>query len=295
MATVNRRWIDLHMHSTASDGAYPPAKLMEIAGDRGLSAVALTDHDTVSGLSAASARAQELGLEFVNGIELAAARDRGALHILGYFISPTCPTLVELLNRIVRLRDQRNREIIARLAELGIDIDPEQLNKSTDGDVIGRPHIAAEMVRCGVSNDIRHAFNHYLGRGKTAFVERQTASAEETIAVVREAGGVASLAHPTQLRCETQLELDTVCHRLVSAGLSAIEVNHPDHTPQDTERFAAIAERFNLARTGGSDFHRFGSKKGHGVGFDKRRTPYSWLDLLRQRRSVQPTVDPIGQ
>ncbi len=285
MAMESRRWIDLHMHSTASDGVYPPTKLMEIARDRGLSAVALTDHDTVSGLDAASERAREVGLEFVSGIELAAARDRGALHILGYFINPQCPALLTLLDRIVSLRNQRNHDVIARLADLGIDIDHERLNMRAGADVIGRPHIAAEMVRCGISNDMRHAFNHYLGRGKPAFVERQTVSAEEAIAVIREAGGVASLAHPSQLGCETLLELETVCHRLVSAGLTAIEVNHPDHGPRDIERFSEIAARFDLARTGGSDFHRFGPAGGHGIGFGKRRTPYSWLDLLNQRRA----------
>lgn len=282
MATEGRRWIDLHMHSTASDGVYPPAKLMQMARDRGLSAVALTDHDTVSGLREAAETAARIGLEFVPGIELAATRDRGALHILGYFVDPACPAFQTVLTKLVERRHDRNRAILSRLAEFGIDIDYERLRRDAGTEVVGRPHIAAAMIRCGAVAGLREAFGRFLGRGRPAFVARETLSAEDAIAVIREAGGVASLAHPSQLGCETRLELETILYRLKAAGLGAIEVLHPDHSTRISKEYGDLASRLGLATTGGSDFHALGPVIVRGVGFVKPRIPYSWLDLLRE-------------
>ena len=280
-----RRWIDLHMHSTASDGAFAPAKLMELAKLRGLSAVALTDHDTTAGLAEAAAKAGEIGLDFVPAIELAAERSRGVLHILGYFVDADAPGLKTFLADIVAKRDERNRAILERLAAMGTSIDPAFLT-ATPGTTIGRPHIAEALVRAGAASSFHDAFTRYLARGAAAFVERRTAEAEEVIAVIRAARGVASMAHPSQLRCESHLELVTVLHRLREAGLAALEVRHPDHSADQTRVYTELAFRLSLACSGGTDFHSLGARLDRGVGFGKVRVPYEWLDELRNRRSA---------
>ncbi len=271
------------MHSTASDGVYPPAKLMQMARARGLAAVALTDHDTVAGLAEAERAASEAGLEFVPGIELAAEHGRGTLHLLGYFIDAGCAVLSSLLTEVVELRNERNRAIVERLARLGIEIDYERLVADCEAAAVGRPHIARAMVRCGAASNLQDAFDRYLGSGGAAYVERRLSSAETAIGAIRRAGGVASLAHPSQLGCESRLELETVLRRLMNAGLGAIESRHPDHTAQQTEQYDRLAKRFGLARTGGSDFHALGNRHQRGIGFGRVKVPHDWLATLRDR------------
>jgi predicted metal-dependent phosphoesterase TrpH len=281
MPAAERRWIDLHMHSTASDGAFSPGRLMELAHIRGLHACALTDHDTTAGLAEAGAAAARLDLEFVPAIELAAERTRGVLHILGYFIDPASPALNKHLAEIIARRDERNRGILERLAALGIHLEPDAIAREAAG-IVGRPHIAQALVRIGAARDLPDAFARFLGNGAAAQVERRTAPAAEVIGAIRAAGGIASLAHPTQLKCESALELETVLHDLRDSGLQAIEVRHPDHAPAQADDFLELAQRLQLIPTGGSDFHALATRIEHGVGFGKVRVPYEWLAQLRQ-------------
>jgi len=285
MSSQPRRWIDLHLHSTASDGAYAPAKLIDMAKARGLCAVALTDHETAAGLAEATAAAAEAGIEFVPGIEVAAQRARGTMHVLGYFFDAGSSALNEFLNKVLAKRHERNRAILGRLAELGIELDREKLERSADGPVLTRPHIARALVHSGVAGSFKEAFNRYLADGAAAWVRREIPTAEKAIDAIRGAGGVASLAHPSMLGYTSHLELETVLRGLCDAGLQGIEVYHPDHTSQQTRLFVEMAARFDLAMTGGSDFHAFDSHRGGG-GFGGIRVPYAVLEPLRQRAGI---------
>ncbi|MBX3396301.1 MAG: PHP domain-containing protein [Phycisphaerae bacterium] len=279
------RWIDLHLHSTASDGGYPPSRLVEMAHARGLSAVALTDHDTVAGCEEAAARAAQLGVEFIPGIELEAAHPRGALHILGYFVDTACTALADLSAAAVQRRAERNREILERLRVLGVNLPQDVIEPDVPRHAIGRPHIAHALVRAGHVRDFRTAFNDYLADGAPAFVPFMLPAAEAVIAAIRSAGGLASLAHPVRLRYGSSLELRTLVKRLRDAGLAAIETIHPSHLPVQTREYHRLAEELGLAATGGSDFHRLPPKQEHGVGFGRVRVPYDLLESLRRART----------
>lgn len=279
------RYIDLHLHSTASDGVYAPAKVVDMAAARGLAAVALTDHDTVAGLEEARVAAEGARIEFLAGIELAAEYPRGTMHILGYGITPANNGLMALLGEIVAARHARNQAIIDKLSAAGIRIDYGELKTRHPRAVIGRPHIAGALVRQGAASSFQDAFERFLGRTGVAYVERPNPSAAQIIGVIRHAGGAAVLAHPSQLRCESRLELETVLRGLKSAGLSGIEVIHPDHRSDQTSDYLTYARQLDLAPTGGSDFHAFPADTTR-IGFGRTRVPHAWLAALRARMAA---------
>ena len=275
-----RRWIDLHLHSTASDGHYAPAKLVEMAAVRGLAAIALTDHDTIDGLPEAAEAASQHQIEFVSGVEIEAAHGRKRLHLLGYGFDPDWPELREALASMLEQRHARNRRIIARLNELGVEIDYESVQKRARG-AVGRPHIADELMRRRVVSGFQQAFSKYLGNEAPAYIPREAIDSSAAIAMIRKAGGTVSLAHPGRVTVSSHLELATLIADLRDQGLSAIEVLHPDHNDAQVRHFGELAERFNLRPSGGSDFHSLGRAVHRGVGFAKRRVPYDWLECLR--------------
>lgn len=280
------------MHSTASDGVYPPAELMRLAAARRLSAVALTDHDTTAGLAEAARAATEAGLEFVPGIELSARFEPHTLHLLGYFIEPDCRELQATLDQIVRWRRERNVAILDRLTIMGMNVrdDPELRDaierESGGAHVLGRPHIAQALVRAGHVPSFRAAFDRLLARGGAAYVARRTLSPREALALIHAAGGVASLAHPSHLHCGTQREFEMLLVRLKDLGLDAVEAYHPDHQPRDTRWCVEAAHRLDLALSGGSDYHgRPGVAPPHvAVGFTTVHIQYEHLETLRARR-----------
>lgn len=283
-----RRFIDLHMHSSASDGAYAPAKLMNMAADRGLAAVALTDHDSVDGLAESARAAAERGLEFVPGIELAARHGRHEVHLLGLFIDPAQSTVLEALAGVRERRHVRNRAIIARLGSLGVRIDYDELARRMPHASIGRPHIADELVRLGTVHDRQQAFARFLGAGAAAYVPRELSSSGEVIALIHAAGGVAVVAHPGRLEHGSSLELETLIRALADRGLDGLEVIHSDHSPAQHELLGAIARRAGLALSGGSDFHRLPVRETRGAGFGGVKAPYEWLAGLAARRRGPP-------
>ncbi|MBI5764454.1 MAG: PHP domain-containing protein [Planctomycetes bacterium] len=288
MMVPARRWIDLHLHSMASDGRYAPCKVMEMAAARGLSAVSLTDHDATAGLAEAEDAATQLGMEFVPGIEMEAEYGRHRLHILGYFIDATNAGLVDALAKMVVNRHARNEEIIARLRCMGVVIDYRAICKRHAGAAIGRPHIADELIRQRAVSSFQQAFSRYLGNEAPAYVPRVAPTGAEVIRIIREAGGVASLAHPGRIKTSSHLELATMVRDLRDGGLSAIEISHPDHNDATAKLAAELAARFELLTTGGSDFHTLGTAVTRGTGFAKRRVPYEWLERLRGERPVNP-------
>jgi len=244
--------IDLHTHTTASDGRCSPAELVVRAQANGVTVLGVTDHDTVAGCDAARAGCAAAAIEFVPGIEITAVRDEADLHILGYFIDSSSPPLLSFLAEQRQRRFERVRRVIARLGDLGMPLDGDAIMAralANPGVAIGRPWVARALVSAGHVTTTSEAFSSWLGRGRPAFVPRQGAAPAEVIARIHDAGGIASMAHPALLRRDGWIP------DLVAAGLDAIEVYHTDHDAAAVDRYHAIARRYNLAVSGGSDFH----------------------------------------
>ncbi|MDW8262103.1 MAG: PHP domain-containing protein [Phycisphaerales bacterium] len=275
-------YVDLHCHSTASDGTFRPAQVIQLAHRCGVSALSLTDHDTVGGIAEAADAAAGLGIEFLPGIEISSEFPKpGTLHMLGYGIDPSSPALQALTARLVEARRERNPRIIHRLNELGIAVSMEDWLAEAAGGVPGRPHLAAVLVRKGYVSSVRQAFDRYLGEGRPAYVEKDRLSSREAIDLIRQAGGVAVLAHPVQLRRENFAQVETIVKQLMDEGLGGLEVLHSDHDELTVRELQRIAERFGLLKTGGSDFH--GSNKPEirlGVA-NGRVVPREWFEALR--------------
>jgi predicted metal-dependent phosphoesterase TrpH len=249
-------YIDLHCHSTASDGSLSPREVVRLGHSAGLSAMSLTDHDTVAGLPEAADEAAKLGIDFVTGIEISAEYPApGTLHILGYGIDPQSPVLREMTQKLVEGRDNRNPRIIARLQELGVAITMEEVEAESGGGVIGRPHIAAILVRKGYVSSVKQAFDKYLAPGGLAYFDKERLTPAQAIQCIRDSGGVAVLAHPVQLRTENDAQLETFVKNLVDLGLAGLEILHSDHSAALVEKYRQLARRFGLIPTGGSDFH----------------------------------------
>ncbi|TDF98322.1 PHP domain-containing protein [Paenibacillus piri] len=245
---------DLHMHTTASDGTQPPADNVKLAAEAGLAAIAITDHDTVAGIAEALEAGKRLGLTVVPGVEISTVAEGQDIHVLGYWIDPCDPHLLERLARLRGVRDQRNRMIIERLNELGLSLTMEDVTASLQGskkadETVGRPHIAGALMKKGYIASTAEAFERYLGKGAAAYVNPPRIEPFTAVEWIREAGGVPVLAHPGLYG------QDELIGQLAERGLAGLEVYHSDHTPEQEEHYRRIAERFGLIATGGSDFH----------------------------------------
>lgn len=253
--------IDLHLHTTASDGRLTPTQLVTRAGAAGLKIIAVTDHDTTAGLGEASGAAAAAGLTFVSGIEITAIEQGQDIHILGYFFEPHDRQLAEFLGAQRTNRVKRVQRIADRLHALGVPIDTTPLlERARQGVSVGRPHVADALVAAGHAADRTDAFDRLIGRGRPAFVERCGASAAEVVGVIRGAGGLASLAHPGLTR------RDDLLPSLVDFGLGAVEVRHSDHDIALEAHYRSLAAQHGLAVTGGSDYHGDGSRHSAALG-----------------------------
>jgi len=283
-------YVDLHCHSTASDGTLPPAEVVRLAKQSGLVGLALTDHDTIGGVEEAAAEAQRLGLTFLVGIEISCEYPApGTMHILGYGVDPQSPTLRDLTRRLLEGRDNRNPRIIQKLNELGVSITMREVEEEArTGAVdktkpIGRPHIAAVLVRKGYVSSIKQAFDKYLAQGGAAYFDKERLTMREAMDLIRQSGGMPVLAHPVQLRTENDAQLERVVKDLVDLGLVGLEVIHSDHDAGLAEKYSRLADRYGLLKTGGSDFHGT-NKKDIRLGLaNGRRIPREFLDRLLER------------
>jgi predicted metal-dependent phosphoesterase TrpH len=287
--------VDLHCHSTASDGTLAPAAVVALAKERGLSALALTDHDTVNGVAEASAAAAAAGIDFLPGIEISAEFPHpGTLHILGYGVDPASPVLKSLTDTLIGGRDDRNPRIIEKLREHNVAITMAEVEAeanvampSSDGGPpkkkpIGRPHIAAILLRKGYVSSIKQAFDKYLAPGGLAYFDKERLAPHTALQMIRDSGGIAVLAHPIQLRYTNDAQLETVLKDLVDHGLGGIEVLHSDHDEKLTEQYTGLAKRYGLLTTGGSDFHGT-NKKDIDLGTARgKKVPRSFFDRLRE-------------
>jgi 3',5'-nucleoside bisphosphate phosphatase len=243
--------IDLHLHTTASDGLLSPRALVERAAAIGMTTIAVTDHDTVGGLGEARRAGEELEVRVVAGIEITAVEDGRDVHVLGYFLDPASPSLEEFLRTQRADRISRVRRMGARLANLGYPLDVERLvdDAARSGRSIGRPAIADALVAAGHCADRNDAFARLLGRDAPAFIARSGIPAAGVIDILHAAGGIASLAHPGVSAD------DALIAQLAAAGLDALEVWHSDHSREQVEHYHRLADRLGLARSGGSDYH----------------------------------------
>lgn len=247
--------VDLHTHSTASDGSLSPTEVVRLAKARGLTAIALTDHDTIEGLAEAVAAGQELGVEVIPGVEISARHPHGSMHILGYFLNWQSPVLSERLMVLQRARADRNPQIIAKLNALGIPLTLAQVEAVSGGGQVGRPHIARALWEAGYVRSIQEAFDIYLGNEGKAYVSKFRFPPAEAIAMIREAGGVAVLAHPFTLNSPDPAELRALLEELAALGLAGVECFYPEHSPEQEALYLALARELHLAVSGGSDFH----------------------------------------
>lgn len=243
--------IDLHSHTTASDGTFSPAQLVDEAGRAGLRILGITDHDTFSGYDQALPLARQAGLELVCGIELSTKLHGHSVHLLGYFLS--ADSLGDFRNWIADLqasRQDRNVRLVARLRELGLDITLEEV-EARGGGMTGRPHFAQLLIEKGYVRNMQQAFDDYLDESAKGYVTRNEPQFGEAVQHIRSAGGIASLAHPIRIR----EDVATILPDLRAAGLNAIEAYHSDHSPEQTALYLQLAKQLGLLVTGGSDFH----------------------------------------
>jgi predicted metal-dependent phosphoesterase TrpH len=246
--------VDLHVHSSASDGAFPPREVVRRAREIGLKAIAITDHDTTAGVAESLAAGEELGLETIPAVEISAEFDNGACHILGYFIEPASAALQEALTAARTGRQARNREILARLAALGMPLAMEDVACQVAGGVVTRAHFAAALIQKGYVRNWEDAFEKYLGRDKPAFVHRQRIESPDAIRAIHAARGLAVLAHPRQLNRDV-IETDHWIERLAAQGLDGVETQTPDHSAALGRHYSEAAARLGLVETGGTDWH----------------------------------------
>jgi predicted metal-dependent phosphoesterase TrpH len=255
--------IDLHSHSTASDGTDPPAEVTRRARAAGLDVIALTDHDTLAGHDEAREALPD-GLTLVPGLEMSCNLGDRSVHMLAYLVDPADQDLAAELQAISADRLRRGRAMTGRLADLGAEVSWEQVTAIAAGGVVGRPHIARAMVAAGIIERPEQAFTaEWLGAGGRAYVARYAPDPARAIALIRAAGGVAVLAHPGAQGRDARIS-DGVIAGLAEAGLAGVEVAHPDHNPAERNRLAGLAHDLGLIRTGGSDDH--GSLSGHRLG-----------------------------
>ncbi|WGV58391.1 PHP domain-containing protein [Brevibacillus brevis] len=270
---------DLHTHTKASDGTCEPAENVRLAKEAGLAALAITDHDTVAGIPEAMEAARALDVEIIPGVEVSSVGKGQDIHVLGYFVPYEDPAFEERLFRLRETRHERNQLLIARLQELGIDISLEKVYRRKQGTDknIGRPHIAEELMELGVVSTIAEAFDKYLGKGGAAYVNPPRITPQEAITLIKEAGGVAVLAHPGLY------DDDELVQELIVFGLDGIEVNHPDNDEVQKMRYSKWAAQYGLVVTGGSDFHGWrGEEPFHAM----LGSHTAGMDALEQLRAI---------
>jgi predicted metal-dependent phosphoesterase TrpH len=280
-------FVDLHTHSTASDGTDSPSALVEKAAQQALAAVALTDHDTVSGLAEAVEAGQRFSLEVVRGCEIAVATPYGEAHILGLWLPEKLPHLTPALEKWRFCRLERNRLMAEKLTAAGMPVTHEEILELAGGDSVGRPHIAALMVKKSFVSSPQEAFSKYLADGKPLYVPRELPSPPEGLAKLQMEKATTVLAHPMLLRAPRKW-LDGFVAELARLGLDALEAYHSDHAPEDIRRSLMLAERYGLALSGGSDYHgevRGGVVLGRGRG--GMRVPVELMEKLKHMRRAK--------
>lgn len=278
--------VDLHLHSTASDGTDSPAELVRRAAWLGVTAIALTDHDTLAGITEAKRAAAELPIDLIPGTELSVDWPTGKMHLLVYFLESSAGPLQDRLAWLREGRNRRNAAIVDRLEQLGYDISLAEADAEAAGPAVGRPHIADALVRKGYFDARSEAFPDLLADGGAAYVERRRLSAEEAITLARDSGAVPVIAHPYTIGLNRD-EYGVAFRELTALGLGGIEAYYPEHSPALRDHLAHLAEGLGIVATGGSDYHGTG-KPGLeiGVGRGDLDVPNDVVTALAASRST---------
>ena len=275
--------VDLHLHTTVSDGALQPEELVKAAASVGIRVMAVTDHDSVDGIHEAERAASALPIEVIPGIEVSASREADEIHILGYLFDADDPDLRQTLSRLQEGRVAQARAMVERLGALGCPLDWDRVMAIAKGSSIGRPHIAKALVERGYVESVNEAFLRFLKRGGPGYVEGRKLLPQEAVSLISAAGGVASLAHPIIVGAsDYRLDLTRLLPDMAEAGLQGIEAYYKGYTPEITTTLLALATRYRLVPTGGSDFH------GGGVVADAElgavEVPWETVGRLRSRQ-----------
>ena len=268
--------VDLHMHSTASDGRLTPEAVVARAREAGLSAIALTDHDTVAGVPAALSAATAFGVRVVSGCEFSVGAPWGEMHVLGYFLPVGSDALEAFLAGCRADRIRRGQGMVALARQLGVSLEFDRVLAHAAGGAVGRPHVARALVEVGAATDVQDAFNRYLGRGRPAYVEKVLPSFADVARLVHSVGGIVSAAHLKDRGTRRALI------KLKAEGLDAVETRHPSHDPDTRARLADLAAELRLATSGGSDWH--GDEEGSHGALGSQEVPLAWLDRLETLR-----------
>jgi len=253
---------DLHLHTTASDGRLRPEEIVRKASQLGLDVIAITDHDTVEGIPPALESAKSFPqLLVIPGVEINTDVLQGEVHILGYFIDYHDPELDHSLKELRNSRYERGRKMVAKLADLGIEIDWERVLELATGGTIGRPHIAQAMVEGGYSSSLQEAFTKYIGRNGPAYVERKKLTPLDAVELIFNAGGLPFLAHPAEIK-----NLEAFVPQLKEAGMVGLEIYYANYSPSKIARLQALAKKYDLIASGGSDYHGWDNTIGANIG-----------------------------
>lgn len=279
--------IDLHVHSTASDGTYTPAEVAKLAKTIGLSAIALTDHDTIDGLEEFQKAGAALDIETIAGIEFAALwtkHHRPEIHIVGLGFDPNHPVLSERMKDIKESRNIRNQKMCEKLSSIGLHLTLDEVAANAGGEIITRAHFANVLLQKGYVAKKEDAFSRYISTGLPGYVEREFLSPKLCIQTIKEAGGAAVLAHPTLYGLNME-QLEELCAELIPCGLDGIECQYSTYSPAETKAITALAEKMHLLPSGGSDFHGKNKPNIHlGSGKNNLAIPYSFWEELKKRR-----------
>lgn len=263
---------DLHLHTTFSDGTDAPARVVELAQQAGLCAIAITDHDNIEAFAPAEAAARAAGLELIPGIEMSASADSTEVHLLSFCFDRRHPGLQRHLAEQQARRVERVHEMVRRLQRIGLKLEAQEVFALAGEGTVGRPHVARVLLKHGYITSLPEAFQKYLGPDNPGFVPGSPLTPAHVIRVIREAGGVPVLAHPIYLKRDALIE------SFVRDGLAGLEVYHSGHSPEQVRHYEAIADRLKLLKTGGSDYHG-DSKEGLPVGAVK--VPYALVERLK--------------
>ncbi len=282
---TDTRMIDMHVHSSASDGTFAPSDLLAEAKKAGLCAMALTDHDTMDGIEEAQQAANELGIELVPGVEISTEYNGREIHVLGYYVSQESPRLKAMLEEFRDFRATRNVRMVERLREEGFSITMEQLSEKFPDSVLTRAHMSRFLCDTGQLPDTRTAFSKYLGENCCCYIDRPKISPADAVELIREAGGLAVLAHPVLCNLPDEELLEMIAE-MKQAGMCGLEAVYSENTADDEAHMKKLAEEFDLCVTGGSDFH--GKNKPDiqlGKGKGNLHIPYAYLQSLKELQS----------
>ncbi len=279
-------YVDLHMHTTASDGLYSPTELMHRVKEAGLRTVALTDHDTTGGIEEAARTAQALGIEFLPGIEINTDVNGGEVHVLGYFIEYQRPAFQNILKILRNARVRRGERMVELLNEEGISISWERVREIAQG-TVGRPHVAQALVEAGYAQSVSEAFDKYIGNGKPAYVPHYKLSPEDAVHLIVSANGLPVIAHPITLPGLDILR--SWLPNLKAAGLVGLETYYGPYTQQDEQALLAIAHEYSLIPTGGTDYH---GPHIHPTPLGGRYVPYEAVEQLKAEAAKRQGITP---